>query len=243
MTLSPEITFNNVTIKYNLYNNRSFSIRNQLISSITGGIIHRDIGRSVVTAVKDATFTLRAGDRVALIGDNGAGKTTLLRAMAGIYHAAKGEITINGTVSTIIDIGAGMDDELSGIKNICRLLLLKGLSISKLDKIVKDIEEFSGLGEYLKLPVRTYSSGMKMRLMFAVATMANPDILLIDEMFSVGDEDFQNKAKVRIEENIKKSKIFVFASHDMNLVKKYCRIVFRMSHGMITKTSVDELNY
>lgn len=241
MISSPEIKFNNVTIEYNLYNTRSLSLRNQLISSITGGLIHRDMGRSVVTAVKDATFTLRAGDRVALIGGNGAGKTTLLRAMAGIYHAAKGEIFINGTVSTIIDIGAGMDEELSGIKNICRLLLLKGLPIKNLNKIVKDIEEFSGLGEYLELPVRTYSSGMKMRLMFAVATMSNPDILLIDEMFSVGDEDFRNKAKARIEENIKKSKIFVFATHDMNLVKKYCHIVFKMSHGTIVQSSVDEL--
>ncbi len=241
MISSPEIRFNNVTIEYNLYNSRSFSLRNQLISSLSGGMIHRDIGRDVVTAVKDASFTLHAGDRVALVGGNGAGKTTLLRAMAGIYHAAKGDITINGTVSTIIDIGAGMDEELSGIKNICRLLLLKGLSISNLDKVVKDIEEFSGLGEYLKLPVRTYSSGMKMRLMFAVATMSNPDILLIDEMFSVGDKDFQDKAKARIEENIKKSKIFVFASHDTKLIKKYCHTVFKMEHGKLTRASINSL--
>lgn len=242
MTHNPYITFENVTIKYNVYNTRSLSIRNKVIESVTGGFIKRGINRNIITAIKDASFSLKAGDRVGLIGGNGAGKTTLLRAMAGIYPPSSGKVKINGSIATIIDIGAGMDEELSGEENIYRLSLLRGISISQVNNMMPNIKEFSGLGEYIKLPVRTYSSGMKIRLMFAVATMSNPDILLIDEMFSAGDADFQEKATARIEENIEKSKIFIFASHDLNLIRKYCNIIFKLEHGVINIASCNAIN-
>lgn len=242
MTQNPYITFKNVTIEYNVYNTRSLSIRNKVISSVTGGLIKRGINHNTVTAIKDASFSLKAGDKVGLIGGNGAGKTTLLRAMAGIYPPCHGKVEISGSIATIIDIGAGMDEELSGEQNIYRLSLLRGISIHDVKNMIDDIKEFSGLGEYIKLPVRTYSSGMKIRLMFSVATMNNPHILLIDEMFSAGDADFQEKATARIEENIEKSKIFIFASHDLNLIRKYCNIIFKLEHGVVNIMSPDSIN-
>jgi len=241
MKQDPCIIFDNVTIEYNIYNTRALSVRNKILESVTGGLIRRDASHDVVTAVKNASFSLKPGDRVGLIGGNGAGKTTLLRSMAGIYRPVKGRVTIHGSISTIIDIGAGMDEELSGVQNIFRLSLLKGYKYSEIEGILPEIKEFSGLGNYLYLPVRTYSSGMKMRLMFAVATMTNPDILLIDEMFSTGDADFQSKATKRIEETIEKSKIFVFASHDFGMIKKYCKTIFKMEHGNITKINSQDL--
>jgi lipopolysaccharide transport system ATP-binding protein len=240
-THSSSIIFDNVTIEYNIYNTRSFSLRNKLVESVTGGFIRRGINTSVVTAVKNASFSLKTGDRVGIVGGNGAGKTTLLRAMAGIYPPIKGKVQITGSVATIIDIGAGMDEELSGIQNIYRLALLRGVKLADIEDKIGDIEEFSGLGAYLKLPIRTYSSGMKIRLMFAVATMTNPDILLIDEMFSTGDADFQIKATARIENNIEKSQVFIFASHDLSLVKKYCHRIFQMAHGFITEIASKDL--
>ncbi len=235
MKKPPSIIFDNVTIEYNLYDARSLSIRNKVIESMTGGRIHRGLHSSVITALKNANFILEAGDKVGLIGGNGAGKTTLLRAMAGIYPPAKGHVHIQGKVSTIIDIDAGMDEELSGIENIYRLSILKGASIHAIDKRIDEIESFTGLGEYLRMPVRSYSSGMKIRLMFAIATSMSPDILLIDEMFSVGDTDFQSKATVRIENNIEQANIFVFASHDLKLIRRYCKTIFKMEHGLITR--------
>lgn len=188
-----------------------------------------------ITALDNVSLELHDGDTVGLVGHNGAGKTTLLRTMAGIYTPISGKVTREGRVSTIIELGAGLDAELSGYENIFRMGMLLGASRAEMENTVPDIESFTELGDFLSVPVRTYSSGMMMRLMFAVGTAVRPEILLIDEMFGTGDATFQEKAQNRMKELIETAKIFVFASHSSDLIKKYCRRIFTLEHGVVNE--------
>ncbi len=236
------IVFDNVTLQYPIYNSKNMSLRNQLARIGTGGTLSQESSDIVaVTALNQVNFELRDGDAIGLVGHNGAGKTTLLRAMAGIYKPIAGKVSIEGSTSTIIDLGAGMDPELSGYENILRMGLMLGSSRQQMDARTEDIERFTELGDFLKVPVRTYSSGMVMRLMFAVATSVQPEILLIDEMFSTGDAEFQKKARSRMADLIDAAKIFVFASHDPELIRQFCKRVFRLSHGKLDETSFADL--
>ncbi|WP_281413661.1 ABC transporter ATP-binding protein [Methylomonas paludis] len=227
-----EINFQNVTLRYPVYNSHGMSLRRQLVRIATGGTIESDAGKTtVVTALKNVSFNLKNGDAVGLIGHNGAGKSTLLRTMANIYQPETGKVTRNGSIATVFEIGAGLEPELSGYDNIINLGMMMGLDYAQAKALTPDIEEFTELGDFLQLPVRTYSSGMTMRLMFAVATSITPDILLIDEMFSTGDAGFQEKSLVRIKKLISSAQIFVFASHNPQLIKTYCNRIFRLAHG------------
>jgi ABC-type polysaccharide/polyol phosphate transport system ATPase subunit len=210
------------------------SLRNQLLRLGTGGRIEAEAGHvNLVTALKDVSFELRDGDAVGLVGHNGAGKTTLLRAMAGIYTPVQGRVASEGRLATVFEIGAGMDPELSGYENIVRMGLMMGMSATEARQKIPEIEDFTELGDFLQLPVRTYSSGMTMRLMFAVATSIQPEILLIDEMFGTGDAAFQEKARQRMKSLISASKIFVFASHSHELIREHCQRLFVLEHGKL----------
>lgn len=233
-----KIEFNNVSLRYPIYGSHGMSLRSHLMRVATGGNIEKDSRTTVITALKDVSFTLRDGDAVGLIGHNGAGKSTLLRTMAGIYPPSSGQVQREGKTATVFEIGAGMDHELSGYDNIIHLGMMMGLSFSEAKALTPDIEEFTELGDFLQLPVRTYSSGMTMRLMFAVATAVTPEILLLDEMFSTGDAGFREKSQTRIHNIIDNAKIFVFASHDMALIKNYCNRVFRLEHGNLEEISI-----
>jgi len=231
-----QIVFDQVTVRYPIYSASSMSLRNQLVHVSTGGRLSKDSSSVVtITALDKVSFALKDGDSVGLIGHNGAGKTTLLRTMAGIYHPVSGRVTRHGRVGTIIEIGAGMDPELTGYENIFRMGMLLGLKKKELKDAIPDIESFTDLGNFLAMPVRTYSSGMSMRLMFAVATAVQPEILLVDEMFGTGDAEFQAKAEERMKKFIRDAKIFVFSSHSIDLVKRYCQRVFKVEHGVITE--------
>jgi len=237
-----EIIFDNVTLRYPIFNSRGMSLRNQLVRIATGGIIESSVGQTtVVTALKNVSFHLKDGDAVGLVGHNGAGKSTLLRTMAGIYQPASGTIKRQGKVATVLEIGAGLEPELSGYDNIINLGMMMGLSLEEARALIPEIEDFTELGGFLQLPVRTYSSGMTMRLMFAVATGITPEILLLDEMFSTGDAGFKEKSQARIQKIIDAAKIFVFASHDMNLIKNYCNRVFRLEHGSLEEESIETI--
>lgn len=237
-----QLEFKNVTIQYPVYNIRSMSLRNQIVRIGTGGRIESEAGHvSIVTALKDVSFSLKEGDAVALIGHNGAGKSTMLRTMAGVYAPTAGEIVRKGRVATVLELGAGMDPELTGYENIVRMSVLMGVSMKEIKERISDIEEFTQLGDFLKLPVRTYSSGMATRLMFAVTTSTRPDILLVDEIFGTGDADFQDKAKKRMEALIESVGIFVFASHNNALVKGYCNRFFRVNHGAVEEISREDI--
>ena len=233
------IIFDKVTLQYPLYNSRSMSLRNHLVRIGTGGLISQD-SKDIVTikALDQVSFALQDGDAIGLVGHNGAGKTTMLRTMAGIYKPISGRVDIQGSVSTIIDLGAGLDPELSGYENINRMGMLLGSTLADMESRLDDIERFTELGEFLSMPVRTYSSGMMMRLMFAVATSVRPEILLIDEMFSTGDADFQQKARERMAELIDAAKIFVFASHEPELIRTFCKRVFRLEHGRLSEIDI-----
>ena len=234
--------FKDVSLQYPIYNAKAMSLRNQLVRLGTGGLIASDAGSVVtISAINNVSFELNKGDAVGLVGHNGAGKSTLLRLMAGIYSPIHGEIIRNGSVATVFELGAGMDNELTGYENIVRMLMLLGHSFLSAKLCIPDIEEFTELGDFLNLPVRTYSSGMSMRLMFAVATSVKPSILLIDEMFGVGDSDFQEKAQKRLHQWITEVDIFVFASHNHELIKKLCNRVFRLDHGQVTEESIELL--
>jgi ABC-type polysaccharide/polyol phosphate transport system ATPase subunit len=236
------LEFNQVTVQYPVYDVRAKSLRRHLVRISTGGRIEREShGIQIVTALRDATFTFRDGDTVGLVGHNGAGKSTLLRTMAGVYCPASGSVVRDGRIATVFELGAGMDSELSGYENIVRMSMLLGLTQAEIRSKMADIEEFTQLGPFLSLPVRTYSAGMTTRLMFAVATSTRPDILLVDEIFGAGDAEFQEKAARRMEELISSVRIFVFASHDMQALKRYCRRFLRLEHGQVREVNADDL--
>jgi ABC-type polysaccharide/polyol phosphate transport system ATPase subunit len=239
------LKFNDVTIQYPIYNSRNMSLRNQLVRISTGVRIESEAGRvQLVTALRNANFTIDHGDSVALIGHNGAGKSTLLRTMAGVYTPAIGTIVREGRIATVLELGTGMDPELSGYENVTRMSMLMGMNKQQIERNTKEIAAFTQLGDFMALPVRTYSTGMATRLMFAVATSTKPDILLVDEMFGTGDAEFQAHAKKRMEELIRSVGIFVFASHSNALVKAYCKRFFFLEHGSvkeIDRADIDRL--
>lgn len=185
--------------------------------------------------LNDLSFEAYEGDVIGLTGSNGAGKTTLLRVIAGVYAADLGHITVNGNVSSVIDLGAGIDYSLSGKENILRLGLMRGFSKSSLLEKMDEIIEFSGLEDSIYQPVRIYSSGMVLRLMFSVATEFKPEILLIDEMFGVGDADFQAKAQARMKKLIKDASLVFFSSHSDALIKQICNRVFELENGCLVR--------
>ncbi|WP_407275627.1 ABC transporter ATP-binding protein [Halothiobacillus sp. DCM-1] len=230
------LIFDNVTVRYPIYNARAQSLRHQFMRIATGGEIAAEAGHTVaVTALDGVSFELKSGDSIGLIGHNGAGKSTLLRTMAGIYTPDSGRVIREGRTATVLEIGSGMDPELSGYENILRMGMLMGIPLKEMRTKIPEIEEFTELGDFLSLPVRTYSSGMTMRLMFAVATGGQPEILLVDEMFGTGDAGFQEKAKARMHDLIANAEIFVFASHDHTLLCELCDRVFELSHGKIIR--------
>lgn len=236
------LKFNAVTVRYPVYNSRGMSLRNHLVRISTGGSIERESGRvQMVTALQDVSFELRRGDAVGLVGHNGAGKSTLLRTMAGIYSPTQGTIERQGRVATMLELGAGMDSELSGYENITRMSLLMGEKVADVRQHIEEIERFTQLGNFLQMPVRTYSSGMVARLIFAVATSTRPDILLVDEIFGLGDAEFRQHAQERMEALVKSVGIFVFASHSSDMVRLYCNRFFRLEHGHLRECDVSEV--
>jgi len=232
------LIFENVSIRYPIYNARAQSLRHQLLRIATGGKIAAEVGRTVaVTALENVSFELKRGDSIGLIGHNGAGKSTLLRTMAGIYTPDSGRVIREGRTATVLEIGSGMDPELSGYENILRMGMIIGIPLKEMRTKIPEIEELTQLGNFLSLPLRTYSSGMTMRLMFAVATTGQPEILLVDEMFGTGDAGFQEWAKARMRKLIANAEIFVFASHDHKLLGELCDRVFELSHGKMALAS------
>ncbi|MBD1602363.1 ABC transporter ATP-binding protein [Pseudomonas typographi] len=231
-----KITLNNLCLDFPVVSETGASLRKHLVRIGTGGIIASDHAKTTyVKALTDVNLSLVEGDRVGLIGHNGAGKSTLLRVLAGIYHPSAGTIRREGSIRTLFELGVGVDHELSGRKNISRLARLYNFNLANLDSDINKIEEFSELGGYLDLPVRSYSSGMQLRLLFAVATLYPSDILLIDEVFGVGDSGFQVRAKARIEDIMREAKIVVMASHSKEIISSFCNKIIRMEAGRVVE--------
>jgi len=229
------IEFENVDLEFPIYDARNLSLRKRIIAVATGGVLGKLDNLPTVQALRGLSFKVRAGDAIGLIGHNGAGKSTLLRTMAGIYRPTRGRVDVQGSLSNVFELGAGLDHEIDGRQNIINLCLLNGHHYAEAVEIINEVIEFSELGEFIDLPIHTYSSGMMLRLMFSIATVRMPDIFLLDEMFSTGDQQFQRKSALRIGEIIENAKIFVFASHDHELLRKYCNRFFTINHGVLTE--------
>lgn len=186
-----------------------------------------------VDALRGINLDIQQGERVALIGHNGSGKSTLLRAMAGVYPLAKGEISVSGRIGTLLELGVGFEMEATGRENIYYRGMAMGYSRRQLAKHEKEIVEFCGLGDFIDLPVRTYSAGMHVRLAFAISTQFSPEVLLVDEVFGAGDAAFHERAFHRMMNIVKNSGIFVIATHDINLVSTVCSRTIWLEAGRI----------
>ena len=229
------ITAANLIIDYPIFDSSSRSLKKTIIRAATGGRIANDSRGISVRAIDGISFSIEHGERVGLMGSNGAGKSTLLRALAGVYAPTYGSLLVNGSVASLLDLSLGMDGEFTGYENIYIRCVLMGIPRSVIKKHVDEIIEFSELGDYIKMPMRTYSSGMHLRLSFSVCTAFPADIVLMDEWLAVGDADFSKKAENRLMEFIRKSSILVLASHSVEQVSKICNRVIIMEHGSISK--------
>jgi ABC-2 type transport system ATP-binding protein/lipopolysaccharide transport system ATP-binding protein len=228
------LRLDNVNVSFPVYHGGSRSLKKAILSRSSAGRIARDANdRITVDALRDVSLSLERGDRLALIGANGAGKTTLLRVMAGIYEPFAGAVQVHGRISPMFDIGLGIDSDLSGYENIRMRGMLLGLSSKQIDRLLPDVAEFTELGDYLDMPVRTYSSGMILRLTFAVATCYEPEILLMDEWISAGDAHFMAKAQERIDSFIKKASVFVLASHNLDVCFSWCNKGLWLQQGQV----------
>ena len=235
------IELKDVVVDFPIYNSKSRSLQLWLYQSL-GGKLKEESNHVVVRALDGVSLTIKQGERVGIIGHNGAGKTTLLRVLSRIYQPSLGSAVIQGDISSLTDMTMGMDPEASGYDNILFRAVFMGMTFKEARARMSEIAEFSELGNYLELPVRTYSTGMFLRLAFAISTSVFPDILILDEMLSAGDEAFRARAESRINELLKRSKIFVLSSHDLGSIKTLCQRVIWMEHGKIKmEGSVDEV--
>ncbi|WP_342228085.1 ABC transporter ATP-binding protein [Rickettsiella endosymbiont of Rhagonycha lignosa] len=225
------IQLDSLTIDFPIYHLNARSIRKRFLR-ITGGALRKETEHTVVVKALDSiTLTLEHGDRVGLIGHNGAGKSTLLRVLAKIYEPTQGNISIAGKVSPLLNVMLGINPESTGYENILVRGLLLGLSEREIQEKMTEIADFTELGEYLSVPIRTYSAGMQLRLAFAVATCIKPEILLMDEMIEAGDATFKKKAEKRLAEFIEQSSIMVLASHSNETIQRLCNKVALLEKG------------
>lgn len=236
------IRLDNVSVDIPVYNVDAGSLRKRILGMTVGGRFAQNGTHVIVNALKQISFEALDGDRIGFVGDNGSGKTTLLRVLAGVYAPTNGTARINGRVSPMLDASLGMSTDATGLENIRICGMLWGLSAKEIDASMDDISAFTELGDYLKMPVRTYSTGMKLRLAFAIATVRNPGILLLDEVIGVGDANFYQKAFARLLGMVQKSRILCVASHSNAIIEKICNKAIWLHQGsLIAYGDVDEV--
>jgi ABC-2 type transport system ATP-binding protein/lipopolysaccharide transport system ATP-binding protein len=237
------IELDQVTIEFPIYNARGRSLTGELFRRTVGGLIQSDHSSFVsVVALRDINLALSDGDRLGLIGHNGAGKTTLLRVMAGIYEPLAGRAQIDGSVASLTDITMGMNGEATGYENIMMRGVFLGFQAREMQRLIPEIEAFTELGDFLKLPLRTYSSGMLLRLAFAITTAVVPEILIMDELIGAGDAAFVVKATARLNQMISSSRILVIASHDVETIRRLCNKAALLQTGrLVTVGPVEQV--
>lgn len=224
----------NVTVEFPIYENSHRSLKKKVLNLTTGGKIGSDAGRHPIVRALDAlSFEFSHGDRVGLTGHNGSGKTTLLRVLSGVYAPVKGSLVVKGKIASLLDVSMGLDPDATGFENIYLRGIMDGLKPAVIRDRIDEIADFTDLGEYLNLPVRTYSSGMMLRLAFAISTSIEADILIMDEWLSVGDAEFSAKAAARLDKLVGNAAILVIASHDPNLIERVCTRRLHLEHGRI----------
>ena len=231
MSPAAHIVLRNVSVTFPVLSFRDRSLRSRFVNAVT---LRRQAPRPhIVSSLNDVSLDVRAGDRLAIIGANGAGKTTLLRVLAGIYHPGAGSVDVLGCCLSLFELSAGFDEEATGYENILRRGLVIGARRSEIEARRAEIAEFTELGDRLDLPLRTYSSGMMLRLIFAVATAVEGEIVLLDEWIGVGDQKFRKKARQRLDEIVARAGILVLASHDIELIRSTCNRAILLEEGRI----------
>lgn len=230
------ITVTDLTIRFPVYGADAKSLKKALARAVSvGGALGKHAGVTDVTALANLNLQLKAGDRLGLIGHNGSGKTTLLRALSGAYEPDEGTIDVHGRIAALLDLSLGIDPTATGYENIRLRGRIAGLSAREIDSKMDEIAEFTGLGPFLAMPVKTYSAGMQGRLAFAAATSVESDVLLMDEWIAVGDADFQKVAHKRLLKLVERAGILVLATHEAPLLKLYCNKVMKLEGGVASE--------
>lgn len=223
-----------LSLVYPVYSIRAQSLRSTVINMAVGGRLMRNAQDVIqVSALDKVSFTVNEGDRLGVMGHNGSGKTTLLKVLAGVYEPTSGRLDIHGRISSMIDISFGLDTEATGIENIVRMGRLRGMTGKQIKAKLDEIVDFSEIGSFVSLPMKTYSAGMQMRLVFSVATSFEPEILLLDEWLGAGDIGFLEKAKARMNSLVEKSRALVLASHSIDLIGAVCNKLLVMNSGQV----------
>jgi lipopolysaccharide transport system ATP-binding protein len=224
---------NGVSVDFPLYHASARSLKKTLLSNISGRVGEDTKHRVVVQALREVNFRLAPGDRLGLIGSNGAGKTTLLRTLAGIYEPLIGRVRVAGSLGALLDPNLGLNPDLTGRENIFLRGLYAGLRRSEIERLEEDVRGFAELDQFMDLPVKIYSSGMIVRLGFAMATAIRPQVLLMDEWFLAGDAGFMQKARGRLEEMVRGAEILVLSTHQVGVVLNWCTRVIWMDQGRV----------
>lgn len=227
------IVADNLSIHLPIYNINSLNLKKTLLRVGTGGRIHAASKCLVVEALRGITFTAEEGDRIGLVGLNGAGKTTLLRAVAGIFQPTGGSLQISGRVVPLLAVGVGMHDDATGYENLRNCAMQQGMTVEEIDAKIDEIASFTQLGDYLDLPIYTYSAGMRMRLGFAVTTAMEADILALDEVIGAGDAVFVNQAVARFNSMLDRTPIVLLATHDQGSIRTLCNKVLLLGEGRV----------
>lgn len=227
------IRLEKLDLDYPLVNVTTRSLKNQVLNAATGGLISAAQRIPVVNALRNISLSLKEGDRLGLIGHNGAGKSTLLKVLARIYQPTRGVATIDGKVVSTLNLSLGMEPEATGEENIYIRGLLLGMTKAEVRSKLDEISEFTELGDYLRMPIRVYSSGMITRLAFATVTAMDSDILLMDEAIGTGDAAFIKKAQQRLSAFMNRTKIVVIASHNDAILRNLCPTSMLLVHGEV----------
>lgn len=222
------IELKNVGIKFNLSKEKNDSLKEYVIK-----LLKRELMYDEFWALRDISFTVNKGDRLGILGLNGAGKSTLLKIIAGVYQPSEGTISHKGVIAPMLELGAGFDPQYTGAENIYLYGSILGYSKKYLEEKFDEIVEFSELKEFINVPLKNYSSGMRARLGFAIATIADPDILILDEVLSVGDAKFRKKSEKKIMEMFERGVTVLFVSHSLEQVQRLCNKAILLKKGRL----------
>lgn len=231
------LSVQNVSVKYRLTEQKVDNLKEYIIK-----LFQRELRYKDFLALEDVSFSLQKGDRLAIMGLNGAGKSTLLKVIAGVLKASEGKVTRLGKVVPLLELGAGFDSQYTGAENIFLYGAMLGYSKSFLKEKYQAIVDFADLGDFINVPVKNYSSGMRARLGFSIATIVEPDILILDEVLAVGDAKFRQKSEQKILEMVEKGVTVLFVSHSENQVRKLCTRAILLEKGhLIADGTLDEV--
>lgn len=232
------VDVNHVTMRYNISSQKVDNLKEYFIKFVKKEIMYNEF-----LALNDVTFQLKQGDRLGILGLNGAGKSTLLKVIAGVQKPSEGSVTVKGRIVPLLELGAGFDKEYTGAENIYLYGTVLGYSKEFIREKYNEIVEFSELGDFINVPVKNYSSGMKSRLGFAIATVVQPDVLILDEVLAVGDAKFRKKCEAKIQSMFDSGVTVLFVSHSLAQVKRICNKGIILEHGqLIASGDIDDIS-